>query len=250
VRIRKKTPKPAPAKPPLYVVGYSFSAPSSDELKIWYDLEYGGPLTLQAGNRPGVLSASHGPWHAWLTISLSAEETVALTQSAAWDHRSAGTVSPATATPTSVADTVLFAARLARGLTLLTQGTALDLVTQRYSNPSDWGDRPLGLFRITDHLEVTQGDAEADDSHDWFHTLGMSKFGLDELEARQPKGLPGSFPLQVLAEAAEVVLQQGRNPTVGSVIPIPSLGRTLTVQSHRTATVQNVHRILRRLAVE
>jgi hypothetical protein len=249
VRIRKKTPKSVPAKPPLYVIGYSFSAPSSDELKIWYDLEYGGPLTLQAGSRPGLLSASHGPWHGWLTISLTAEETGPLTQTAAWDHRHAGAVSPAAATPTSLADTVLFAARLARGLTLLTQGTALDLVTQRYSNPSDWSDRPLTVFQPADHLDVTQGDAE-DDSYDWFHTLGMSKFGLDELETRQPKGLPGSLPMQTLAEAADVVLQQGRNPTVGSVMTIPSLGRHLTVQNHRTATVQHLHRIFRRLVIE
>ena len=249
MRIRKKTPKPAPAKPPLYVIGYSFSAPSSDELKIWYDLEYGGPLTLQADNQPGRLSASHGPWRAWLTISLSAEEAGALTQTVAWDHRHAGAVSPATATPTMMADTVLFAARLARGLTLLTQGTALDLVTQRYSNPSDWGDRPLSFFQSRDHIDVMQGDQE-DEGQEWFHTLGLSKFALDELEIRQPRGLPSSFPMEVLTEAADVALQQGRNPTVGSVISIPSLGRNLSVQNHRTAIVQNLHRIFRRLVIE
>lgn len=249
MRIRKKTPKPAPTKPPLYLVGYSFSAPSSDELKIWYDLEYGGPLALQAGNRPGVLSARHGPWHSWLTISLPAEEAQSLSKSAAWDHPNLGAVAPATAAPTIVADTVLFAARLARGLTLLTQGTALDLVSQRYSNPSDWSDRPLSCFQSRDHIEVTQGEPD-DESQDWFYTLGLSKFGLDELETRQPKGLPAPFPMQVLAEAADHILQQGRNPNVGSAIPIPSLGRTLSVENHRTATVQTSHRIFRRLVIE
>lgn len=249
MRIRKKTPKPAPAKPPLYLIGYSFSAPSSDELKIWYDLEYGGPLSLQQSNRPGVFSAVHGPWHAQLAISLPAEETDVLTKTAAWDHRHAGTVSPSAATPALVLDTVLFTARLARGLTLLTQGTSLDLVTQRYMNPSDWTDRPLLLFQSRDHIEVTQGESE-DEHQDWFHTLGLSKFGLDELEARQPKGLPGSFPMEVLAEAADAVLQQGRNPTVGSVLAVPSPGRHLRIEGHRTATVQNCHRIFRRLIIE
>lgn len=249
MRIRKKSPKSVSTKPPLYVIGYSFSAPSSDELKVWYDLEYGGPLALQAGNRPGALSAAHGPWHAWLTISLSAEEAGVFTQTVAWDHRHAGTVTPATTTPTLVADMVLLAARLARGLTLLTQGTALDLVTQRYSNPSDWGDRPLTFFQSRDHIDVTQGESE-DESHDWFHTSGMSKFGLDELETKQPKGLPGSLPMQALADAADFILQQGRNPTVGSVISIPSLGRNLAIVNHRTATVQNSHRIFRRLVIE
>jgi len=250
VRIRKKTPKPAPAKPPLYLIGYSFSCPSSDELKIWYDLEYGGPLSLQQSNRPEVLSAVHGPWHAQLTISLPADEAGVLTKTVAWDHRHAGTVSPAAATPALALDTVLLTARLARGLTLLTQGTALDLVTQRYMNPSDWTDRPLVLFQSRDHIEVTQGELE-DEDHDWFHTLGLSKFGLDELEARQPKGLAGSFPMEVLAEAADVVLQQGRNPTVGSLLTLPSLGgRRLKIEGHRTATVQNFHRIFRRLIIE
>ena len=248
MRIRKKTPKPAPAKPPLYLIGYSFSAPSPDELKIWYDLDYGGPLSLAPGNRPGVLSASHGPWHAGLTISLPAEEAGALLETVAWEHRQAGAVSPAITVPASGADTVLFAARLARGLTLLTQGTALDLVTQRYNNPSDWGDRPLTLFQAADHIEVIQGEPDGD-GDEAFHTLGLSKFGLDELETTQPKGLPASFPLRLLVEAADVVLQQGRNPTVGSALFVPSVERQLTVVNHRTATVQNVQRIFRRLAI-
>jgi hypothetical protein len=248
VRIRKKTPKPSPAKPPLYLIGYSFSAPSSDELKIWYDLEYGGPLSLAPSNRAGVLSASHGPWHGGLTISLLTEEAAAFAQSVAWEHRQAGAVSPATTTPASAADTVLFAARLARGLTLLTQGTALDLITQQYSNPSDWSDRPLKVFQTADHIEVIQGEPDGD-GEEVFHTLGLSKFGLDELETTQPKGLPASFPIRLLAEAADVVLHQGRNPTVGSVLSVPSLERQLTVMNHRTATARSVQRIFRRLAI-
>jgi hypothetical protein len=249
VRIRKKTPKAGPARPPLYVIGYSFSAPASDELKIWYDLDYGGPLTVHQNNQPEVLSVTHGPWHARLTISLRADDADALTRTAAWDHRHAGTVSPAAAAPALVLDTVLFAARLARGLTLLTQGTALDLFTQRYLNPSDWTDRPLSGFHTRDHIEVIQGESD-DDGNDVFHTLGLSKLGLDELETRQAKGLPASFPTEMLAEAADLILHQGRNPTVGSVLRIPSLERNATIVNHRTTTVHNVQRTFRRLAVE
>ena len=249
MRIRKKTPKADPAKPPLYLIGYSFSAPSSDELKIWYDLEHGGPLSLQQSNQPEAFSAVHGPWHAQLTISLPADEAGALTRTVVWDHRHAGTVSPATATPALVLDTVLFTARLARGLALLTQGTALDLVTQRYLNPSDWTDRPLSVFHTHDHIEVIQGELD-DAGDDVFHTLGLSKFGFDELETRQAKGLPASFPTEMLTEAADLVLRQGRNPTVGSVLRIASLERNATIVNHRTATVQNVQRVFRRLAAE
>jgi hypothetical protein len=194
------------------------------------------------------LWVSHGPWHAGITISLPDEDYDALSQAVSWEHRHAAAVSPAVAAPHATADTVLFAARLARGLTLLTQGTAFDLVTHRYSNPSDWSDRPLLLFRSQDHVQVMQGETDGEDRQDWFYTLGMSKFGLDELETRQPKGLPGSLPGQVLAEAADLVLHQGHNPPVGSVLALSSLGRTVAIEHHRTATVDNGHRIFRRLA--
>ena len=249
MRIRKKAPKAALAKPPLYLIGYSFSAPSADELKIWYDLEYGGPLTLRQSGQPGGLSAAHGPWQARLTISLPAEEADSVSQQSMWDHRNVGAVTAAASAPHTAPDTVLFAARLARGLTLLTQGTALDQVTRRYSNPSDWSDRPLTVFRFHDHLDMTQGEVD-DERHDWFHTLGMSKFGLDELEIWQPKGLPGDSPKHMLAEAADYILQQGINPKVGSSMAIPSTGRTVSIDNHRTATVQQTQRIFRRIVIE
>lgn len=247
MRIRKKTSK-SPSKPPLYAIGYRFSAPSSDELKIWYDLEYGGPLTLEPSGISGALAAAHGPWHAQLRISLLPDEVESITQYAAWDHHHAGTVAPAAASPAVIADTVLFASRLARGLTLLTQGTALDLVLQRHSNPSDWSDRPLSLFDLEDHLEITQGETE-EDAQEWFHTLGLRKFGLDELEIRQPKGLPDTLPRQVLTEAADEALRSGQNAKVGSTIAIPSLGRSVTVIKHRTATARGSQHIFREVAL-
>ncbi|WP_447601074.1 DUF4026 domain-containing protein [Nitrospira sp. Nam80] len=249
MRIRKKAPKPASAKPPLYVIGYSFSAPSADELIIWYDLEYGGPLALRPSAQVGALSAGHGPWQAWLTIALPEEEARSVSQQAVWDHRHAGTVSPAVAAPNIAADTVLFAARLARGLTLLTQGTAFDLVMQRYSNPSDWSDRPLTLFQLQDHVEVIQGEIE-DAGRDWFHTAGMSKFGLDELELWQPKSLPADSPMQVLNEAADQILRQGHNPKVGSSLALPFLGCTIYIDNHRTAAMQQTQRTFRRIVVQ
>ena len=47
MRIKKKTPKPSARRPPLYFVGYRGTAPATDELKIWYEREYGGPLTIR-----------------------------------------------------------------------------------------------------------------------------------------------------------------------------------------------------------
>ncbi len=91
-------------------------------------------------------SAKHGPWSARIELSLASDERETLSAHAAWDHRSIATVSPAFTGPSNLIDSILHAARLARGLTLLTQGTTLDLPTRIYSNPSDWNDRPLTLF--------------------------------------------------------------------------------------------------------
>jgi hypothetical protein len=231
------------------VIGYSFSAPSADELTIWYDLEYGGPLRLQASSLAGALLASHGPWQAWLTIAVVGEEADSLAKFIDWTHRNMGRVTAAPAGPALIADTVLFAARLARGLTLLTQGTALDLITQRYSNPSDWHDRPLVQFQLPDHLHVTQQDAD-DDGHEWFRTAGLSKFGLDELEMRQPQGLPGAFPIQVLEEAAEHALHEGHNLKVGTSVFLPIVSRKITVVKHHTVSTPQAHHIFREVEVD
>jgi hypothetical protein len=249
MKIRKKTAKPAAAKPPLYIIGYSFSAPSADELKIWYDLEYGGPLKLDPEGQGGWFSALHGPWRAWIKITLPPAEADVITQGMPWEHRTAGTVAPAATGPNLITDTVLFAARLARGVTLLTQGTALDLVTQQYINPSDWQDRLLSSFDVRHHIDVQQRDG-AGAGEDWFYTLGMSKFGLDELELMRPKGLPEAPALELLAQAAAEILATGRNPKVGSTLAIASLARSITVVKHRTAAapLQRQH-IFREIAI-
>ena len=47
MRIRKKSPKPSAKRPPLYFIGYRGTAPSTDELKLLYEREYGAPLTIR-----------------------------------------------------------------------------------------------------------------------------------------------------------------------------------------------------------
>ena len=89
-------------------------------------------------------------------------------------------------------DTILFAARLSRGLTLLTQGTAYDLTTQQYLNPSDWKDRGLTGFAVDDHVMIAQ-DEQVKANEIWCYTLGLSKFGIDELEMFLPRGRAGGL---------------------------------------------------------
>ncbi len=234
MKIRKKAPKSAQAKPPLYLIGYRDSPPSLDELKSWYDLHYGGPLTY-LGHEPGrPVGATHGPWHTHLLTSLSEADAAQWHRVLSWDHRALGAVSPAGATTSTIADTVLVVARLARGLTLLTQGTAFDVMCQEYLNPSDWNDRPLNVFRVCDHVTVQHNETD-DHSSDWFYTLGLSKFGLDELEVIQPRGLPETETIALLTSAADGVLRAGQNQKIGSSLDLTSLAQTIRFIKHRTA---------------
>ena len=233
MKIRKKAPKPAPAKPPLYVIGYRGTPPSLEELTIWYDLQYGGPLTW-ADRAEGRGSASHGPWRAHVLTNLPTSEAAHWQQVLSWDHHELGAVSFSSASPSTIADTVLVAARLARGLTLLTLGTAFDVASQEYLKPSDWNDRPLEVFVTADHVTVQHSETD-DHSFEWFYTLGLTKFGLDELEVIQPRGLPDRETIALLHCAADAVLRKGHNQKVGCTMDLHALAHTIRFIKHRTA---------------
>jgi hypothetical protein len=234
VKIKKKPAKSPQSKPPLYLVGYRESPPPLEILKGWYDAHYGGPLSYleQAPGRP--IRANHGPWHAFLLLTLPHADAAQWHQALSWDHRALGLVSPASAPPSTIGDTILVAARIARGFTLLTEGTAFDIVCQEYLNPSDWNDRPLSVFQTRDHVTVQHADTN-DDSSDWFHTVGLSKFGLDELECIQARGLPEAETIALLNSAADAVLRSGRNHQVGQSLDLPALAQTIRFVKHRTA---------------
>lgn len=230
MKIRKKLPKPSGSGQPLYIIGYSSPAPSAAELHMWFDLEYGGPLKLRESGE--TMIATHGPWN--VQVQLASSQADAWSEQLDWRHTHAGVILRPSVTPQQASDLVLFAARLARGLTLLTQGTAYDTITHTYLNPSDWTDRPLDRFRTADHVTVAQTDSP-DPQTDWFHTLGLSKFGLDELEVFRPVGLPSRPTLETLAHIADEMVRIGRSPNVGTTVPLPLLGLSIAVTRHRTA---------------
>lgn len=246
MRIRKKAPNPHPSKPPLYLIGYSFSAPGIEELRIWYDLEYGGPLRLREDEHSGGFSASHGPWHARLRIGVPAGEASPLVDHLVWNHRAVGTVTPASAKASDVMDTILFAARLARGLTLLTQGTTFDSITCHYWNPSDWNDRSLTSFRPGDHIEVVHADSD-ETGREWYHTVGLSKFGIDELELFRPQGLSTAPAIEELLTVADELLHRGCAPKLGTSLEVEALGRTALVLNHRTVEKAGRRLVLRQI---
>lgn len=249
MKIRKKSPKPAPAKAPLYVVGYRGMPPSLGELKAWYDFQYGGPLAWLLPPSESRASASHGPWRAVVLTSLPDDEAAHWQQILSWDHQALGAVSISSATPSTIVDTVLVTARLARGLTLLTQGTAFDVACHEYLNPSDWNDRPLDVFAAADHITVQHSETN-DPTSDWFYTLGLTKFGLDELEMIQPRGLPDRDTMALLRYAADAVLRKGQNQKVGCTMDVQSLAQTIRFVKHRTAAPTGRMMAFRQISTE
>jgi hypothetical protein len=235
MRIRKKAPKPSAKRPPLYFIGYRDTTPALVELTAWYDREYGGPLNLRAeAEASESWHATHGPWSAHVVMPLPATHMAGLKETLAWEHDLIGAIAPSVMPPRDMPDTILFAARLARGLSLLTQGTAFDPMTQQYLNPSDWQDRPLTHFVMADHVPVMQADDEAG-NRSWCYTLGLSKFGMDELETFSPRGLPDTHARELLGEAMSELVGSGHMLKVGSQLRLALLGQTVQIANYRTA---------------
>lgn len=254
MKIRRKFPKPSRAGRPLYLIGYSFAPPTCSDLQSWFDLEYGGPIRLRSetvetthpDRGSSTVLASHGAWSASFRVSLSSAEADEWRDRLGWGHSHAGQVVATSSSPGNVCDQILHAARLARGLTLLTDGTAYDVTMQAYLNPSDWKDLPLEQFRISDHLKIEQ--AEADQAgRDWFFTLGLAKFGLDELETFRPVGLPSQPVIAELAEIAQEILRVAHQPKVGTRVTIPSLGLSIEVTRHRSVARAGSPLVLREI---
>jgi hypothetical protein len=189
---------------------------------------------VQEDQAPDSWQVRHGAWSAHVVIPLPPEHTVGLVDHLSWEHDKIGAVAPAVMPPREIPDTLLLAARVARGLTLLTQGTAYDVITQQYLNPSDWQDKSLRSFMANDHVLVAEDD-QAKPGAVWYYTLGLSKFGYDELETFTPQGVSDRTAKAVLAESVEEVIRLGQSPKVGALLNLPLSSRTIIVSNHRTA---------------
>ena len=73
-----------------------------------------------------------------------------------WEHRHLAQLVTPPKTHPDRQDEVLHIARIARGLTLLMEGTTYDVATGGYRNPSDWNDQDLVVFQIHDHVQIEQ----------------------------------------------------------------------------------------------
>lgn len=247
MRIRRKLPKPARSGRPAFFIGYSSAPPTLADLRDAFDVEYGGPLALRQANQHASpedehrteFLASHSLWTACVQLSLAPEEAEALKERLGWGHPLCAQVLPTAAGPRDAGDLVLHLARLARVITLLTNGTAYDLFTHAYLNPSDWKDRPLDVFRAGDHVTIDQAEAP-DPGQERFSTRGLLKFGLDEIETFRPLGLSSRPVMEILAALAEELILKGQSPKVGSTVTLPDLGLSVDIARHRTAPLGGV----------
>ena len=234
-KIRRKTARQE-LKIPTFVVGYAAPEPLPPGfLAAWFDQEYGVPLQIQLvpGEVDTMFEARHGPWAALADTNLPSSIADPWHERLGWGHRRAAQVLPLRLTSRDSRDIILHVTRLARGLTLLTGGTAHDTATETYLNPSDWSDRLLRTFQISEHLRIEQVSGR-EDGRIWFHTRGLSKFGLEDIELYRPVGLSERPVLEFLTELAENLIDLGKAPNVGEVVRLGSSERLVRIVRHRT----------------
>ena len=237
---------------PAFVIGYAAPEPPPPGFLVaWFDQEYGGPLTIRLSHDQGTtrFEAHHGPWAALVETSLPPSIADAWHERLQWSHTRAAQILPLKMTSRESRDIVLLLARLARGLTVLTGGTAYDTATESYVNPSDWTDRPLRDFRIADHLRIEQVEGRAA-GRVWFHTRGMAKFGLEDLETYRARGLSERPVIEAFTEMADALTLLGRAPNVGESFTVPGFDRPVRVVRHRTDQSYSIRLNLREVEWE
>lgn len=222
---------------PAFLIGWTHGEPPPPGyLGAWFDKLYGGPLAIRflSANGHNHFEAAHTNWKAQVQLVPSKEVVAQWQGRLQWEHRHLAQVFALPKPQVDRQDEVLHLARIARGLTLLLEGTAYDVAAGVYLNPTDWKDRDLNMFHINDHVQVEQQE-QMQHMRMWLHTRGLIKFGLDEVESFQPIGLSGKEQECMLYDVAGHLLIHGKNPKVGEQIPFGGeTGGQVEVVRHRT----------------
>ncbi len=222
---------------PAFLIGWTHGEPPPPGyLGAWFDKLYGGPLAIRflSANGHNHFEAAHTNWKAQVQLVPSKEVVAQWKGRLQWEHRHLAQVFAVPKPQVDRQDEVLHLARIARGLTLLLEGTAYDVAAGIYQNPSDWNDRDLAVFQIEDHVQVEQQE-QMSHMRMWLHTRGLSKFGLDEVESFHPIGVSGNDWEAMLYDVAGHLLRNGKNPKVGEQIPFGrETGEQVEVVRHRT----------------
>ena len=68
----------------------------------------------------------------------------------------------------------------------------------------------------------------------WFYTLGLAKFGLEEIETFRPLGLADQPVIDQLLAIANEILSTGKVAKVGDQFTLWDNGQLVTIVRHRT----------------
>ena len=233
-KIKKK--KPVTQALPAFLIGWTHGEPPPPGyLSAWFDQHYGGPLQIRFLSKDGHqhFEAAHTNWKVQVQLAPSAQVIEQWRGRLQWEHRHLAQLLALPKIQPDRQDEVLHLARIARGLTLLLDGTTYDVATGGYLNPSDWNDRDLAVFHIDDHVQVEQHE-QMQQMRMWLHSRGLTKFGLDEIESFHPIGLSGKEHEALLYDVASRLMAKGKNPKVGDYIPFGEEGLQVEVVRHRT----------------
>ena len=222
---------------PAYVIGYTNSEdPAPGFLSAWFNNAYGGPLNIQFTTQAGhsQFEAVHTQWRARVHTDLSSDIVGNWRERLQWGHSQLAEVLPIhQSSGQDKRDSVLHVARIARGLTLLTEGTAYDVVRGSFLNPSDWSDQELDQFVIEDHVRVDQTE-QLEQGRAWFYTQGLAKFGLEEIETFCSLGLPERATIDTLLEIGVLLIADNKVVKVGEHFTLPRTSQMVKVIRHRT----------------
>jgi hypothetical protein len=233
-KIKKK--KPAAHMLPAFLIGWTHGdPPPPGYLAAWFDQLYGGPLQIRFLSAKGHqhFEAVHINWKAQVQLAPLPEIVSQWKERLQWGHPHLAQLIAPPKTQSDRQDEVLHLARIARGLTLLMEGTTYDVAMGLYRNPSDWKDRDLADVQVDDHVQVEQHE-QSQDMRTWLHTRGLTKFGLDEIETFLPLGLSAKDSEALLYDVAQQLMVKAKNPKVGEHIAFGREGRQVEVVRHRT----------------
>ena len=246
-KIKRKVTAQQRKKIPAFVIGYTNAEPPpAGFLSAWFAQEFDEQLDVTFPSTHGtkIFDAFVHSRKAQVDTQCSSDVASSWHERLEWIHTNVAEIYPPVKPKLQDREQILHLARLARGLTELTEGTAYDLGTGTYANPSDWLTQTFDDFRIEDHVKIEHVE-RPDEGRVWFHTRGLGKFGFEEIEIYQGTGLSVTPVIEALAQIANSIILRGKPMRGGESIAIDSIGKHIEIVWHRTDLTYGVQLNLR-----